>query len=136
MKKFNKVTGEEVNRSDWKWSFEAIHDDGTTIKQFNEDTGVASGFFDIDQSRLSKFKMVNGIHQFTMDFPAGAKLIHFRRTTRLKDSVGRETPIITYGFGYEEDKKVQLYYLIEQMGGHWLLVDTNSKDSMRWISEE
>ncbi len=139
---YTKPNGDTVDRAGWHWDFVAVYKDGSELPQFNDDTKEARGFNDIDQSKLSALRMVNGIHQFTMAIPDGAKLIHFRRTSRLSDGAGNQTEIISYGFGYEfpaeHDRKgeMELFYLVQSLGGHWLQISSQSKDSMRWISSE
>jgi hypothetical protein len=72
---------EEVIRERWRW--EALYNDGTSLLQFDDETGTFHRFAEIDQSKLDLFRMVSdgkpGI-SFVF-YPERMKLIHYYRHT-------------------------------------------------------
>lgn len=89
----------DVEKEEWCW--EAYYNDGTILKQFGD--GIFHQFREIDQRKLSIFKMVhNEKHPFTLLFnPDNMKLIHFYKNTRLNMGTDQESTTRTYCFGYE-----------------------------------
>jgi|WetSurMetagenome_2_1015567.scaffolds.fasta_scaffold00223_12 hypothetical protein len=90
---------EEVERELWCW--EAVYTDGTLLKQFDDD-GFFHQFGEIDQTRLSYFRMATGHSPpITMMFLPGMKLIHFYRNARLNVGMENEVSLRLYCFGYQ-----------------------------------
>ncbi len=90
------------------WQWEAVYEDGSTLKQFGDD-GIFHQFSEIDQSRLAMFKMTSPKypHSYTLLFSdPNMKLIHFYRNIVLNSGTGDEKHIRLYCFGYE--KKVNM----------------------------
>lgn len=131
MNTYKKANGDLVNRNDWHWEFTAHYKDGSTLPQFNDATNQALGFFDIDQEKLASFEMRHDIHSYKMDFPEGAKLIHKRRTTELKNN---STRVITYMFGWEKGKDIVLHYLVQHVDDNWIKFSTTDKTSLTWLN--
>lgn len=99
-------TWTEVDGEVWRW--EAYYDDGQMLKQFGDD-GIFHQFSEIDQSRLTMFKMTSPIHPQTYSIlfsDPGMKLIHFYRNTILNAGTDQEQRTRLYCLGYE--KKIGL----------------------------
>jgi hypothetical protein len=102
-------TGEWEQVSEEIWQWQAQYDDGTTLKQF-DDEGVFHQFTEIDQEKLSVFRMVSSQHpnSYTLVFdPSSMKLIHFYRNTVLNMLTEAETRVKLYCFGFEKKIKNQ-----------------------------
>lgn len=91
---------EEVEKEAWQW--EAQYTDGSILKQF-ADNGIFHQFQDIDQKKLSVFKMVaDGKQPYILLFePERMKLIHFYKRLRLNIGTDQEQFVTIYCFGYE-----------------------------------
>ena len=91
--------GEEtVELERWIWT--AIYQDGTQLKQFDDD-GRFHQFREIDQTRLNAFVMSTPDESHPpviLKFEPGYKLIHFYRNISLNNGAIR---IRLYCFGYE-----------------------------------
>lgn len=105
------ATGETVEREPWRWV--AVYADGTTLEQF-DNIGTFHRFAEIDQSKVTTFKMVHdSLPAVVLLMPEGCdKLIHFYRKGRL-DYMGEGggTPFRMYCFGYEK-AGINHYYVI------------------------
>ncbi len=105
--KNDKGEWEEIEHEIFEWT--AQYDDGTVLKQFDDEIPGKDAFFhrhtEIDQSKLSLFRMQSRNGQvYSMGFdPSRMKLIHFYH--RYGDLNKSPKPIHTvYGFGYEVHK--------------------------------
>lgn len=101
---FRKDTKEWENVKPETWTWEAYYEDGTVLKQF-DDEGIFHQFQEIDQKKLAVFKMVSPINpnSYTILFDEpGMKLIHFYRNTVLQFATPNQTKVKLYCFGYEK----------------------------------
>jgi hypothetical protein len=101
---YREETGEyeDVDAESWRWL--ATYNDGRSLSQFDESTGLFHQFKEIDQSILHSFTMYNGdeLHSpITILLTPGAKLIHFYRNIRFSVGTPNETHIKLYCFGYQ-----------------------------------
>jgi len=82
---FRQETGEYEDVADEKWKWIATYNDGTLLKQFDNE-GLFHQFKEIDQSKLLLFRLVSdaGMSK-TLIFKPGWKLIHFYRNTVLEN---------------------------------------------------
>lgn len=101
---FREETGtyETVERELWGW--EAVYEDGTVLKQFADD-GTFHQFKEIDQSKLTVFRMVNQDTGavVTLLFEPGASLFHFYRNAILNQGTEGEIRIRAYCFGFKKE---------------------------------
>lgn len=94
-----------------KWEWEAHYNDGTVLRQFQDatlpvDKGVFHQFREIDQSKLSVFKMVSRDekHSFVLPFdPSRMKLIHFYINSGINLGTQSFTKLRWYVYGYESN---------------------------------
>lgn len=106
----NKNTGDYVELERWRW--QAIYNDGTELHQFDESSGEFHSFYDIDQERLSVFRMVNSYGKAcTLLFKEGMRLIHFYRNQGVKTSLNQDIRVKLYVFGYETDTDKRLFII-------------------------
>lgn len=106
--------------------WEAYYPDGTVLKQFDPVTGIFHQFREIDQSRLSAFKMVSTSETYVIPFnPKTMKLIHFYRHVLL-DFGGNSRRIKVYVFGYETkvNSKNIKHLIMVVPGGETYIVDS------------
>ncbi len=90
---------EEVSPEKWRWV--AIYQDGTMLKQFDDDFHFHQ-FKEIDQSKLSVFRLVKDDNSMNYDLifnPESMKLIHFYRHTQLENGAIKLKCVV---FGYEK----------------------------------
>lgn len=90
---------EIVERERWRWV--AHYNDGTILRQFEDDTGTFHQFWEIDQSKVESFQMVSDKNPEGLNLlipPQGADLIHFYRKVRL---AGTKNWITLYFFGWK-----------------------------------
>ena len=94
---------ETVQCEAWRW--EAHYDDGTVLKQFDDETGQFHQFKEIDQSRLKLFRMVHdNMLPYVLIFRSESmKLIHFYKRAVLDYMGSNPTRITMYCFGYEQN---------------------------------
>jgi hypothetical protein len=121
-------TWEEVTPEVWKW--EAHYYTGEVLKQFGDD-GIFHQFQEIDQTKLSVFKMVSdGKPDYTLIFsPEKMKLIHYYKRSRLNIGTDQEVFITVYCFGYETktfNRTNKVNVMIMPTGETILAEDTNS----------
>lgn len=87
----------------WKW--EAHYNDGTVLKQFDDETKKFHAFAEIEQSRLHVFKMVSDqdsrVYSIVFD-PTSMHLMHYYRNTVLRYRKSDEKKIRTYCFGFKK----------------------------------
>jgi len=97
---------EDVREEKWKW--EAYYSDGTMLKQFG-DNGLFHQFAEIDQTKLSIFKMVSeGKPCYTLLFdPLKMKLVHYYKNYRLDMGAKNERFITAYCFGYQIKSRIE-----------------------------
>lgn len=110
--KFHRID-KEKNIDEWEdvqpelWRWEAVYNDSTSLKQF-DDEGIFHQFEEIDQSKLLIFRMyspkVPQIYSVLFN-PSFMKLIHFYRNTVLNTGTEQEIKLKTYCFGYESNIK-------------------------------
>lgn len=82
---FRQETGEYEEVADEKWKWIAVYDDGTQLKQFDDD-GLFHQFKEIDQTRLVYFHLVSDTGTTkSLIFKPGMKLIHFYRNAVLEN---------------------------------------------------
>lgn len=86
---------EYVESQEWQW--EAHYFDGTVLKQY-DDNGFFHQFKEIDQKKLTLFRMVSKNLSYSLVFKKGMKLIHFYENYILNDG---EKRVRVYCFGYE-----------------------------------
>lgn len=96
-----KETGktEVVNWERWRWV--AHYKDGTSLHQFDEETGIFHQFREIDQAKVESFQMVSDTNPEGINLlipPQGADLIHFYRNVRL---AGQKDWVKLYFFGWK-----------------------------------
>lgn len=127
---------EDVYPEKWRW--EAKYNDGTELKQFDDETGFFHQFKEIDQSKLHIFKMLsedNPTGYQLLFNPVEMKLIHFYRNTVLNALTPEEIKLKTYIFGFEKiiDKKVykHLMFIMPDDG----LLITDDKEKVKIITE-
>lgn len=89
--------GQQIEKEKYTW--EAIYNDGTILKQF-DDQGQFHQFKEIDQDRLIAFRMV-GDTTYTIPFTKGMKLIHYYDNYTLNAKTPQENKFRVYCFGYE-----------------------------------
>jgi len=106
-KYFNQQTNKEEKVIEEPWAWEAVYNDGTSLKQF-DDNGYFHRFAEIDQSKLHVFIMHNKEidKQFVLLFaPQAMKLKHYYRNYILKVGTPEESRHRAYIFGWEKTKK-------------------------------
>lgn len=131
---FKKANGETVDRDSWHWEFEISYKDGSTLRQFNEQTGLASGFFDINQEQVTGISMLNGSHRYDLPVPDGAKLILKRRTTVLAAGTEQEQTVVTYIFGFQLGRMKNTYHLVSHVAGAWMLITQDPDNPVKWVT--
>ncbi len=90
---------EVVQRERWRWV--ANYKDGSTLHQFDDETGIFHQFREIDQSKVESFQMVSDKNPegINLLIPQDqADLIHFYRNVRL---AGQKEWIKLYFFGWK-----------------------------------
>lgn len=103
--KFKREDGtiEDTHKEEYFW--EAYYTDGTVLRQFEDSDKSFHQFKEIDQSKLSAFKMrpsddTRGVG-FTLLFnPSSMKLIHYYKRYHL-DVGGADEKFTLFVFGYE-----------------------------------
>jgi len=101
---FRQDLNQWVAAEEEEWQWEAYYEDSQVLKQFGDD-GIFHQFAEIDQSKLTVFKMVSPHHPQTYSlefFDPAMKLIHFYRNTVLNAGTQFETRTRLYCFGYEK----------------------------------
>ena len=95
---------ELVTKETWHWL--ALYNDGTSLQQF-DDNGYFHQFSEIDQSKLSAFKMMSDdkIVDYVIPFDQTMKLVHFYKITRLNVYTPSFKEVKSYCFGYEKKVK-------------------------------
>lgn len=114
----------EVDKENWCW--EVYYNDGSFLKQFDDD-GNFHQFKEIDQTRLSVFKMVSDeLPSHTIIFnPKKMKLIHYYKRYTLNFGTPEEKKFTVYCFGYEikNNNKTSKYILLITPTGEAVLTD-------------
>ena len=99
---------ENVNPELFRW--EAHYSNGEVLKQF-DDSGIFHQFAEIDQSRLSVFKMV-GPQTYTLLFEKGMKLIQYYDRYTLNANTPQQTKLTIYCFGYQKGKEKKIFMIM------------------------
>jgi len=86
----------------WRW--EATYIDGTVLKQFGDD-GIFHQFGEIDQEKLTVFKMVSPdfpqVYSIAIN-PGEMKVIHYYKNLILGAGSPSEARVKIYVFGFEQ----------------------------------
>lgn len=131
----NKETGKDeiVLRELWEW--EAIYNDGTNLKQFEDVEGQEHGIFhrfaEIDQSKLHVFRMTSTHSPQIYDlifYPESMKLIHFYRHNILNAGTPEEVRLKAYCFGYEKEVNGKVVKNVTLLLGNTAIVTDNPDD--------
>jgi len=99
-------TAQAVAEEPWGW--QAVHDDGTVLCQFDRRDGTFHPFGAIDRARLAVFSLVHrddASRRFDIPIRPGMRPIHAYRVVVLNAGTARETRIRTYLFGYQETRR-------------------------------
>ena len=103
-KYYKKDEDKWINAEIETWQWQVVYEDGIIFKQF-DDNGIFHQFAEIDQTKVTMFKMVSPeyshSYELLMSDPS-MKLIHFYRNTVLNAGTEEETHIRLYCFGYEK----------------------------------
>jgi len=106
--KFYREPGKYIEAKPERWRWEAYYTDGTSLKQFDDSTGLYHQFREIDQGKLDRFVMRHEksylVPPITLKFKPWMKLIHHYDVT-VSYSVGTGGRSggseRVYCFGYE-----------------------------------
>jgi hypothetical protein len=92
---------EDVIRERWRW--EAIYNDGTSLLQFDDQTGTFHRFAEIDQSKLDYFRLIHDEKPSVgfIFYPERMKLIHYYLNTVLDKGGENERYIKEYNIGWQ-----------------------------------
>ena len=118
---------ERVRKELWHW--EALYNDETALKQFDEATGLFHQLREIDQTKLSVFKMSNDLtpQVFTLIFdPRCMELIHVYKQYRLAAGTESERRLTLYVFGYKKrigKFRIDTVYMCITPSGELVLTD-------------
>jgi len=88
-----------------RWGWIAIYNDGTALKQFNDETLVFHQFKEIEQEKLETFVMQSYediTKRYEIHMSDGMRPIHFYRNTVFNAATKHEKRIRTYMFGFQE----------------------------------
>ena len=101
MREYKDTKGNTISLEKWQW--EAIYRDGSVLDQFEVQSEQFHNFNEIEQERLSVFRMVSisGIPLNAIIFKKGMKLIHFYRNVHLNVGTQYERRVRLYCYGYE-----------------------------------
>ena len=116
---------ESVPRERIAW--EAHYCNGTILKQF-DDSGVYHQFGEIDQTKLTAFRMVTTGSpgpMWTLKWEPGYKLIHFYRMVRLDFGTPNERLIKLYCFGYETPSNHKMILVVGPDNQTFVVDDVN-----------
>lgn len=114
---------EYVNKERWQW--EVYYTDGTALKQFDDDLTFHQ-FREIDQTKISIFRMINGEKPpIVFYWLPGRKLIHFYRNIFLRYGTPEETKIKLYCFGFQDENTKVIFVILP--GDEIVIVDDVDK---------
>lgn len=119
--------GEETYTSKEVWCWEAIYNDGSVLKQFDDD-GMFHKFEEIDQNKLELFRMVSDSFKQVYSVPFNSdtmNLAHKYIITRLNVGTPEYKEIKSYCFGYEKKNGDKHYIVILPDGESILCEDPN-----------
>jgi hypothetical protein len=121
---FRNGVEEKVQPEKWQWI--AVYSDGTILKQF-DDSGIFHQFVEIDQSRLSVFKMVSNespSYHFeegnasvkektiTLLFESGMKLIQYYDRYTFNANTPQQSNLTVYCFGYQKGREKKIFMIL------------------------
>lgn len=128
-KYFRKDTGEWEEVEPELWGWEVTYEDGKVLRQFGSD-GVFHQFSEIDQSRLSVFKMISDkfpqVYTILFTNPK-MKLIHYYKNTILNAATEFEKRVRMYCFGYEKkvsEKKTEKVVMMITPSGELIVTES------------
>lgn len=101
MREYKDKEGNTISLEKWQW--EAVYNNGSSLCQFEPVGNSFHNFDEIEQERLSIFRMVSisGIPLNAIIFKKGMKLIHFYRNIHLNVGTKYERRVRLYCYGYE-----------------------------------
>lgn len=88
-----------------RWVWVAVYSDGTSLRQFDPDTGRFHRFSEIDLERLAAFALqdvTDPERLLEVRISPGRRPIHFYRNLRLNVGTPEEARVRVYCFGYQE----------------------------------
>lgn len=125
-------TMSNVGIEDWMWVAE--YDDGTILKQFDDD-GYFHFFKEIDQDQLRLFSMVYTDTEFSLGDtptfniqfdPKSMKLIHYYKRTKLAVGAPHELIKTNYCFGWENKQTGEKVIFEITSGGDLIAHNTSN----------